>query len=101
MIVYIFGFLISWLPYFSISLCSTFITSSHISPLISILPSLLAKLSLIWSSSLYLLSNKKIKSKFSFDLLRKNKKDSYEIFNMDVRYTFLFRFLKSFTVICL
>ena len=85
MIVYILGFLISWAPYFSISLFSYFITSNNMTPLLTTLPTLLTKSSFVWTSLLYLLSNNKIRTKLSFDLLRNNEKDKYEIFNMDVR----------------
>lgn len=79
------GFLITWLP-FSIILMYSIFVDSEIAPLFSTLSNMFASSSSIWSTFLYLISNKHIKAKLTFDLiLCKNPiQNDYEIFNMNV-----------------
>lgn len=63
---------------------SALINPDDITPLFSTLPAMFAKSSMIWSTLLYLISNKHIKEKLTWKLfLRKNSND-YEVFNMEV-----------------
>ena len=79
------GFLFTWLPFSVILMCSTFL-NSEISPLFSTLSNMFASSSSIWSTLLYLISNKHIKAKLTFDLIlcKNPTQTDYEIFNMNV-----------------
>lgn len=68
------GFVITWTPYAVVSLYSAFIDSNAITPIGSTIPALFAKSSMLWSTLLYLLTNKSIKSKMNLSLLFKTAK---------------------------
>jgi hypothetical protein len=51
--------------HFKLNLNYIFIIKDHITPIISTLPALLAKSSVVWSTLLHIFTNKRIKSKVS------------------------------------
>ena len=57
------GYIVTWTPYAIVSLYSAFINPDHITPIISTLPALLAKSSVVWSTLLYMFTNKTIRTK--------------------------------------
>lgn len=74
--IYIAGFIISWTPYAAVALYSAFISTEKIEPILTTLPSLFAKSSMLWSSVLYIFSNRKIRKQalMQLDRLRQGKK---------------------------
>jgi hypothetical protein len=66
------GFVISWTPYAGVSLYTAFVDETGIGETATTIPSVFAKLSLIWSSFAYIFTNKSIKQKV-YDLHRKLK----------------------------
>ena len=73
-----------------------FLKIDHITPFISTLPALLAKSSVVWSTLLYMFTNKTIKSKvleiFNF---KKNKKTK-KIRNISLEVKIIIYLLKNF-----
>jgi hypothetical protein len=57
------GFVISWTPYAGVSLYTAFIDEKGVDETVTIIPSVFAKLSLIWSSFAYIFTNRSIKLK--------------------------------------
>jgi len=70
----------------------------HITPFISTLPALLAKSSVVWSTLLYMFTNKTIKSKvlesFNFSKFKKTKNISN--ISIEVNKLFIIYLLKNF-----
>lgn len=62
------GFIITWTPYAIVSLYSAFINADRISPLVTTLPALFAKSSMLWPSMLFMFSNSKIRNKLNKSL---------------------------------
>ena len=89
----------TWLPYSLVLIYSTLKDSSadDIPPLFSTLATVFASSSSVWSTLLYLVSNKHIKAKLTFDLILCKNPD-YEIFNMNVNLLFIHN--KSIISIC-
>lgn len=56
------GFIISWTPYAAVAFYSAFI-STDLPPIAGTLPAMFAKSSLVWTSVLYIFSNKQIRTK--------------------------------------
>ena len=54
------GFLISWSPYAIVSIYRVF-TDDYISPMVETIPAMFAKSTLLWTSVLYIYSNRKIR----------------------------------------
>ena len=69
MLVYILGFVITWIPYATVSLYSAFIDADAITPFDSLWPAIFAKSSMLWSTLLYIFTNKSIKSKINKKLV--------------------------------
>lgn len=63
-LIYIWTFLITWTPYSLVSMWSAFVNPDHISPLGSTIPAMFAKSSMVWSTILFVYSNKPIREKF-------------------------------------
>ena len=59
--------MISWTPYGIVSLIKAF-TSIHLQPVTTLIPSMFAKTSLVWPALLFLVSNKRIRSKMRTNL---------------------------------
>ena len=99
-IVYIFYlplgcFMISWLPYATVSFYRILFNDAEVSPLWGTLPALFAKSSLLWNTLLYLLINGQIKKKclklpqkiFSCRCRRRKQRESAEcIFSSHLNY---------------
>ncbi|CAF0886599.1 unnamed protein product [Brachionus calyciflorus] len=63
-LILIAGFMITWTPYALVSMYSAFIDHGKMDPLTATIPSMFAKGSLIWSSGIYIYTNKQVKKKF-------------------------------------
>jgi hypothetical protein len=61
-IILIIAFFVSWTPYAIVSLYAGFF-EENIPPLLTTLPAMFAKTSLLWTSMFYLFTNKQFKSK--------------------------------------
>lgn len=69
------GWLVTWLPYAMIAMYSTFAKYNKIHPLYATLPSLFAKLSLVWPALLTIFYNKDVRNKLKMikhSLITKN-----------------------------
>ncbi|RNA19352.1 melanopsin [Brachionus plicatilis] len=63
-LILIAGFMISWTPYAIVSMYTAFFNHGKMDPLTATIPSLFAKLSLVWSSGIYIFTNKQVLKKF-------------------------------------
>lgn len=72
--------MITWTPYALVSMYRAFTVSSRLSRLAASLPSLIAKSSLIWTSLLYLFTNRPIKTRIKqlFFLKEITQENEYE-----------------------
>ncbi len=62
MSLYMLIFILAWTPYAAVSFISAFIDDYHFDPLVSTIPALFAKSSVIWSSMFYLCTDEKMKN---------------------------------------
>ena len=62
-IIYKVSFMISWVPYALVCIYRVFFETSHMSPFTATLPAMFAKSSMLWSSLLYFLTNRKVRVK--------------------------------------
>lgn len=63
------GFIISWTPYAIVSMYTAFFDHGKMDPLTATIPSLFAKFSLVWSSGIYIFTNKQVLKKFKKQFL--------------------------------
>ena len=56
------GYSLIWIPYAFICMYSAFVNSDHITPIVSTIPALLAKSSMLWSSIFFIYTNKDLRS---------------------------------------
>ncbi len=69
--LFIFAYLISWAPYAIMSLCSVFgLQTGRIDPIFGFLPGLIAKSSMLWTSTFYIVSNKSLRDDISLEPIR-------------------------------
>jgi len=57
--------MLTWSPYAIVSMYSSFVKSSPLSPLTTTLPGMFAKSSFVWSTVLYIYSNNQIRRKLN------------------------------------
>jgi hypothetical protein len=72
LMLFILAYLISWAPYATLSLCSIVNIKFNLSldPYFSALPGLIAKSSMLWTSTFYIISNKNLRNDIAFDPIR-------------------------------
>ncbi|RNA28085.1 melanopsin [Brachionus plicatilis] len=63
-LILIAGFMISWTPYAIVSMYTAFFDHGKMDPLTATIPSMFAKASLVWSSGIYIFTNKQVFKKF-------------------------------------
>jgi hypothetical protein len=66
-LILIFGFIITWLPYALVSMYTAFIDPEGLDPMFGTLSSIFAKSSMFWPAFLYIFTNEKIKKKIFMD----------------------------------
>ncbi|CAF0893793.1 unnamed protein product [Brachionus calyciflorus] len=76
MILITIGFVISWIPYALVSLYRAFV-DHKVPPLMGTIPSMFAKSTLLWTSLLYIYSNRKIRVIIKGFFIRRNTKEKY------------------------
>lgn len=57
------AFLVSWTPYAMVSMYSAFIDANGVSPLLGTVPAIFAKSSMLWTSVIFIWSNRQIRLK--------------------------------------
>ena len=62
------GYLVSWTPYAIVALYAAFI--GDLPPLAGTVPAMFAKSSLLWTSVLFIFSNKQVRAKIMADFLK-------------------------------
>ena len=68
--ILVLGYLCMWTPYAVISIYTAFIDGSGVRPAFSVIPSLLTKLSMFWTSFFLIISNRKLRTQLSQIFLR-------------------------------
>ena len=73
--------MLAWTPYAIVTLIAAFGNSEIITPLMGTIPAVIAKSSMVWSSLLYILSNKAVRNKVKILILPWVKTKETEISN--------------------
>ena len=74
--ILVLGYLCMWTPYAMISIYTAFIDVSGVRPAFSVIPSLLTKLSMFWTSFFLIISNKNVRSEMRRTFLLRNSNNS-------------------------
>lgn len=82
------GFMISWTPYALVSMYTAFIQPEKMDPLTATIPSMFAKTSLVWSSAIYIYTNKQIKKKFKKYFFQVEEPQSFSMIKCNIFFLF-------------